>query len=699
MAEPQVDANLRFGQEAPAGFSLAGIEEQTAPMSNELKQIFEDIRAAEEKGELTGIQAKYLFDKAETKAAELSALPEELIGEGLLDLGGGEVIGGAVGAIGGGLVGAAVGGIGAFPGAVLGAIFGGLSGELAQQTMQELAGGDALTFDEAAKKAVAAGGRQGVLEIAGQQFLGPAIQKATGPFRKGISKQAVRDAELFESMGGGTFTIGMESTTRGLDIIEEVLGASLFGGTSVRKMSQLAQDKAAELMQRLGRELIQDRSPAEIGGLIQDVIQAEVAIPVKTAQKGGLSGVETSIAKARRMVASDSSLRKQVERSLYKGLHQRIGKKAFITTAKTAKAAKRVLERSKKPFVVEGTGTQKRRLTANASDFLKDTRKNLPDQIDFEGFQRFSEEAIQIMSDPNTTPAGKAAINEILTALEREVDQATGRLGSSALQEFRAVKTLVGEMRGRFNNEIIQAVAEAKPSQVVKQIFFKGTPVLEEIQAVKAAVTSETWDLLQDHFLAQVIREGVDPTTGIPMASKMVKILGERGEFIPTPGVKISPILDEIFDSRRAAEKLERFRDSLNILTRTQQKVGEGTGRMLIQLTQGGALIDLAVGIPGGRLRGASAVIILGPLMLAKLWSSKIGRKFFTVGIVTPKASRGAGALGLRIAKWAFQQAFKKDIKASDKKWTKLGEPVVPLPGELVNLIEQAQEGNTITLP
>ncbi|KKK50857.1 hypothetical protein LCGC14_3120850, partial [marine sediment metagenome] len=30
---------------------------------------------------------------------------------------------------------------------------------------------------------------------------------------------------------------------------------------------------------------------------------------------------------------------------------------------------------------------------------------------------------------------------------------------------------------------------------------------------------------------------------------------------------------------------------------------------------------------------------------------------------------------------------------------TKLGQPVVPLPGELVNLIEQAQEGNTITLP
>ena len=692
MPEPQVDATLRFGKEAPTGFSLAGIEEQTMPMSDELKQIFVDIQAAEEKGELTGVQAKFLFDKAETRAAELAVLPEEMVGEGLLDLGGGEVIGGAIGALGG----FAVAGP---PGAMIGATLFGMGGELFEQTMKELAGGKALTFEEAAEKAGVAGLRQGVFEIAGQQFIGPAIQKATGPFRKGVSEAAKKDIDLFESMGGGAFTVGQISDTRGLDIIEEVLGASLFGGTAVREATQLAQDKAAELMQRLGRELVQDRSPAEIGALIQDVIQAEVAIPAKTAQKVGLSGVESSVAKARRMAASNSSLRKQVERSLYKKLNDQIGKKAFIPTEKTAKTAKRVLQRSKQPFKVTGTKTQTRKLSSDVVSFLGDTEKKLAAKMDFEGFQAYSEEAIRLMSDPNVSPRGKAAINEVLTVLEREVDKATTSLGSSALQEFRAVKNLVGEMRGRFNNEIIQAVAEAKPSEVVKQIFFKGTPVLEEIQAVRAAVTAETWDLLQDHFLAQVIREGVDPTTGIPTASKMVKVLGERGEFIPTPGVKVSPIMDEIFNSRQAVQKLERFRDSLNILARAQQKIGEGTGRMLIQLTQGGALIDLAVGIPGGRFRKVSAVIILGPVVLAKLMTSKVGKKFLTEGLLTPNASRAAGPLGLRIAKFAFQAAFKKDIKAADRKRTKLGEPVVPLPGELVNLIEQAHDGKSINLP
>ena len=95
--------------------------------------------------------------------------------------------------------------------------------------------------------------------------------------------------------------------------------------------------------------------------------------------------------------------------------------------------------------------------------------------------------------------------------------------------------------------------------------------------------------------------------------------------------------LKELFPSE--TERVA-FRELVETLALTQKQAGtDQSGKMLIQLTQGGAALNLLAGSPAGG-EGSSFVVLLGPAALGKAFTNKALAKWLTVGLKSPKGSQ-----------------------------------------------------------
>ena len=131
-------------------------------------------------------------------------------------------------------------------------------------------------------------------------------------------------------------------------------------------------------------------------------------------------------------------------------------------------------------------------------------------------------------------------------------------------------------------------------------------------------------------------------------------------------------------------DEIERIKGIANAAVFARKKA-EGGGRMLIQLAQGGALIQIGGGLlAAGGAAGDSPTamwtgvgIMVAPEVMARMMLNKTGAKLLTEGLRMPVGSRTVGALSTRILREASYHAMKIREEGGDGRiWFMRRDPV-----------------------
>jgi hypothetical protein len=201
----------------------------------------------------------------------------------------------------------------------------------------------------------------------------------------------------------------------------------------------------------------------------------------------------------------------------------------------------------------------------------------------------------------------------------------------------------------KFINELVKLADEKGgnvPEAVVSKVWNenKVTP----LKTVRNAVSPENWRKMQQVQMERMLTEAMPG--GVPDSQKF------QQAFFGTNGEKLD-MMEAGFDKATVTE-LKQFHQALKV---AQEKQHEGTGRVLVQLTQGRYLAEtLAAGLAltglytEGEDKGLSVMagmVMLTPAVLGKIFTTPGGIKWITEGLSTsPKTARGI-ALWTQISK------------------------------------------------
>ncbi len=225
--------------------------------------------------------------------------------------------------------------------------------------------------------------------------------------------------------------------------------------------------------------------------------------------------------------------------------------------------------------------------------------------------------------------------------------------------------------KGTFDNKFISSlVRKADPELVggtqeaealVNQVFKKKG--VSRIRMTKRAVDGNTWQQLKSYYIRDLLSRST-PVKGAKAGSLqgdelMANMFGRSGM-----GERA---LSEIFSE----SELNSIRGFANALKVSQQQQGEGTGKMLIQLSQAGAMGGVAGSmlLPdqyGEPLQATSVGIIVAPMALSRMLLRPSISRHLSLGLVNIKP-KTAGAFGLaaRMSNmvWQVEQAHRNYLQ------------------------------------
>jgi hypothetical protein len=208
----------------------------------------------------------------------------------------------------------------------------------------------------------------------------------------------------------------------------------------------------------------------------------------------------------------------------------------------------------------------------------------------------------------------------------------------------------------QFNNRVIRGFASKldfekpgfAPEQVVETIFAPGHTA--RMRVVKKAVPPETWKKIAARGMKHVLEKSVDDATEQLNGLKLQKLLlgkankgGLGSEGLVTA---VGPI---------EAQRWIRFAQALK---KQQAKVGATEGTMLVQLTQGGAIVtglgglaDMAFGDTerGATIFAGSAGLLSLPFLAGRIMTNPTAANALIEGMTTPQtasASKISGIIG-----------------------------------------------------
>lgn len=209
----------------------------------------------------------------------------------------------------------------------------------------------------------------------------------------------------------------------------------------------------------------------------------------------------------------------------------------------------------------------------------------------------------------------------------------------SAYQAWRLANRFYKEGQERLNNTMIRRLIKfaedsGTGSEMIAPAIFKPGQV-STVLKVKKAVDPQTWRKLQGYFMEYLQQKSTD-VNGTIVGKRMLNNISDKsGSF----GI---PMMNEVLGPERV-KNLKTFGRTLQL---TQERQGEGVGKMLIQLTQAGAIGALAMGEGNPYLSGT---IILGPALLSRALLNPRINRILTEGIVMPAGSREGTVLLTRL--------------------------------------------------
>jgi len=246
---------------------------------------------------------------------------------------------------------------------------------------------------------------------------------------------------------------------------------------------------------------------------------------------------------------------------------------------------------------------------------------SLPETLTFSDAQKLRSAWHAVAQSPvtlvpdNVSRHAKLMVKAVDTAM---VDMSKG-LSKEAKEAFRFANEFWKSGKDKFNDTFITSVLKQDPERVGKFALVDGG--ITNIRKLKNIVGqgSHDWKKLQAGYVQNLFEKN---EKGLLVADDIRSKMKSMGE----------PALREIFNGGRKVKDINKLVDTLEII----QKEGSGTGKMLIQLAQGGALSALVFAPLGSTARAGAGLIVLGPIGIAKLVTHPKGIKWLTEGLTTP---------------------------------------------------------------
>ena len=495
-----------------------------------------------------------------------------------------EVVGGTLGVVAGAPV--------PIPGA---RIAGAAAGTIGGRAVKEVIGGAISGKIPArlSKKDMAVAGVTGAIGEAG----GALAVKALSPFAKKVPK-ATQNAMQYLKQYGGRLTPAQATETRILDLLENVAESSIAGGGRLRqfflKQEKILENIASDIVERFGIKA----TPEEAGLLVQKAITGK-RIAFNAAGRALYRNVDKL---TEGVQVSTVELKKEAGKMLVR-LTPKVGKKIMMPSLRN-KTTVRMLK-----------------------DFT-----SLPDEVPFSYLQQWRSDLLQIGYAPTDLIPGKTA--GMAKHLAREVDKtfknAEGGLSGDALNALERANTFWRAGKEKFNSKLIKSLSTQNPEAITKSVFKPGA--IQSIRKTRQIIGSKTWEKLKGTYISKLMFKDALDTKGIVNGLKLDTALRNMGQ----------TTIDEIFTKTEQAE----LRNFVNVLKAIQVRPPALGGGMLIQLTQAGAILDMAA------FRGpsvGSATVLLAPPVMAQLFTRPGGIRWLTKGLVTKPGTKEAMKLATRI--------------------------------------------------
>jgi len=538
-----------------------------------------------------------------------TVIPEKTLGERIV---------GEIPQVGGGIVaGVAASSAGLSLPVTVGVVsLGAMTGEAFKQLGQQLSG----SLD-APKTSIDSMNRlsKAALEEGGWELVGGLAMKGFGkvisPLKDKLLKESVDAIDLFKDKIKPVVLLPAEAVeSRVLDLLQNVSEASIIGGNAIQQYKvgriKFFDDFADSLIDEFGKRT----DPTDLGNLFVASVNNSKAVHAKA------SRILYNSVKAGRAKTSTQSL------------------KNFVSPMQ------------KRAMKLEGIEAK------NAGDDLLDAVMNLPNNLSFKEATELRSRLISRIDEFSVinkkAPAiGKAKklVGLLDKSIVKSLKEIPSKTPTGPLEAWRIANRFYKDGQKKFNNTLLRRLVKLADdtgtgAEMIAPAIFKPRHITS-VRKVKAALKDdlETWHKMQGFFMQHFLQKSSNKNKEIVGTLLVNNMSGKPGSF----GM---PMLQEVFTEPQI-KALRTFGQTVKL---TQERQAQGAGRVLIQLTQAGALGTILT----GNLALPAATIIIAPAILSKMMLNPTMAKLLTAGLTLPaKAPQAAGIMSrLAAAAWRVNQ-------------------------------------------
>lgn len=531
---------------------------------------------------------------------------------------------------------------------------GGAAGEAYKQIGQHLSGSLSApqTSLEAAKRIAQAGIEQGGMEAFGG-LAAKGVGKILAPFKNKLLEGAGEAAAYFKDKIQPLVFMPAEATeARALDLMHNVAEASIIGGASISQFKtqrlKFFDDFADSMIDQFGSRT----DPTQLGELFVGAITEKRNLH-RAAANVMYNTVEEMI--GTRLV--EKEIKSQVAGSILDAS----GKPTMREVVTRTLVPESTVNISTGPLKEFAAKTQLRAAdlngieAKNAGDDLMQAVMDLPDTVTFDVMKELRSRLISRVDEFSVLNKKAPAIGKANKLLGIAHDAITNTLevqAPQALEAWEAANTFYKAGEQRFNSTMIRRLMKfaddtGTGGEMIAPAIFKPGQV-SRVKAVKDALDPPEMQKLQGFFMQHVLSKATTSDQSLSGNALLNMIEGKPNSF----GM---PMLKEMFSDAQITA-LKNLGKGLQIAQKGQ---GEGTGRMLVQLSQGGAIGSLAM----GQFEVPAATLLLGPVVLSKAMLSPPIAKWLTTGVTMPANSQYASGVLARLIGSTGELMMEREVK------------------------------------
>jgi hypothetical protein len=395
-----------------------------------------------------------------------------------------------------------------------------------------------------------------------------------------------------------------------LDWIESAIEGSVFGGGKLKvlkkylhpvALKQLTSELNKEMWEQAGRRL----SDEEVAGLFVDAITGS----------------------------------KDAWRSQQKMLYSMLDDVGTVSNKAVKEVADELIEKASKSKGL-GSSSAILRLANKAKKLSMDlsfsdgiaVRSDMLEEV-------YKYESITGLKSPKLRGAGQRLVDALDSAMAKTAKSHS----DETYQIWRKANAVTREGYGQFQkNNLTRALKLANENPAKLADVFFGSNSAESIRELKELVPADTFKNMRAGWLEKQIIDSSN-VDGILLGKTFKNKISQQ-----TLGVNT---LNEIFPDKQLYKDIMDVAEIAHIF----QDRGAASGKMVMQLTQSGQVIMTGANIMAGKpaKTGTLASLVVTPLMLGRLFTTRSGAKLLSEGFKTPVWSPQAAGLIIRIMKAA----------------------------------------------